>query len=525
MTNWTIAIDWDRDGDYADANSDVTNRVIAAKWTLGMDAPYQDIADEAKLTLVLENGDKLYSPDNTSGALYGKVQPFRKVRIQSNDGLGLLSSVRTHWIGWIETIQPEVGRYGKRTVQIVANGAMQFLRAAETNLPLQMGKRADQIVLALLNEVVIPPSLDKAWVLGRIGNSELTETTWLPDVTATYDVEPGTLTFNMVGDNWVRQGGLTDAPKDTYDVYHAMEEITVAERGRFFFDREGKAIFWNRHRFLNGATPALTLNDTMTDMKYTYAGVEQCKNEVVVICHPRTISSDNQQILWQLADAVIRLEADETRIIYVKYQEEGGKRIGGKDVTVGNVEFEVGQAAVTVKESANGAELTFKNTWSGATIIKKCVVRGRKITDAGQMEAKSQDLASKQDYGRRTLRLNLPSIDSLQQAQYIADFEKRRRAQPQGEVLSATVASHGKLGGGQHTEQLVRTIGDMITITETQTGHSKDYYIVGESHELTQGATLWKTTWYLERAPQPPLPWKLGDVNRSKLTTSAYVGY
>jgi hypothetical protein len=33
------------------------------------------------------------------------------VRIQSNDG----TTTRTHWVGWIDSIQPVVGRYGPRT--------------------------------------------------------------------------------------------------------------------------------------------------------------------------------------------------------------------------------------------------------------------------------------------------------------------------------------------------------------------------------------------------------------------------
>jgi hypothetical protein len=37
---------------------------------------------------------------------------------------------RTHWVGWIENIQPDVNRYGKRTVHIAATGAMQFMKAA-----------------------------------------------------------------------------------------------------------------------------------------------------------------------------------------------------------------------------------------------------------------------------------------------------------------------------------------------------------------------------------------------------------
>jgi hypothetical protein len=65
-------------------------------------------------------------------------------------------------------------------------------------------------------------------------------------------------------------------------------------------------------------------------------------------------------------------------------------------------------------------------------------------------------------------------------------------------VQSLTVVSHGKRGGAQHDQQLARTMGDIIKVTETGTGHNHNYRIICEAHELTRGATLWKTTRYLE---------------------------
>jgi hypothetical protein len=54
----------------------------------------------------------------------------------------------------------------------------------------------------------------------------------------------------------------------------------AAERGRFFFDREGKAIFWNRYHLLDDTTSSGTFDDAMTGMVYAYAGYDQLKNNV-----------------------------------------------------------------------------------------------------------------------------------------------------------------------------------------------------------------------------------------------------
>ena len=525
-TSWTIAIDWDRNGDYSSAQDDVTNRVMSAKWSLGFDELYTDLADNTLLRLTLDNTDRLFSPENASSPLFGKLVPQRPVRVQSDDG----ATVRTHWVGWLDSIQPGVGRYGARTVELVAVGAMQFLKATETALPLQRDKRTDEVIADLIKEVVMPPALNRAWVLGRTGGSELSASTYLATTAAYSDLEPGVLHLGIAADNWVRQGGYTDVVQDSFDVYRAIGDVTAAERGRFFFDREGKAVFWNRHHLLQGATPLAEFDDSMTGLTYSYAGLDALKNEVTVIAHPRTISASAGDLLWKLEDAVITVEPGKPRTVYVKYDDGANQRVGAQDVTVTNVSFEQGTATAEVKANANGAELTFTATGNQSAVVTNCEVRGRKIVDSGQMEAKASDAGSILDYGRRTLRLNLPSIDRLDEAQAIAGHERDQRSQPRGRVQTLTLASHGKQGGGPHSEQLARTMGNLITIKETQTGHEGNYHVIGEAHELTAGATLWKTTWYLEPAPAiyatpDGYPWKLGVVGRSELGVSTVVTY
>jgi hypothetical protein len=284
---------------------------------------------------------------------------------------------------------------------------------------------------------------------------------------------------------------------------------------------------------LDDDTIQTTLDDTMTNMTYVYSGLEQIKNEVIVICHPRTISEADDQTLWELGDAIIRVQTGNTRTIYVKYQDEDGNRIGGRDIQVDDLQFQQGTATATVEDKATSTELIFDNTTGEKdAIVTKCVIKGRKITDFNQMEAKSTDQNSIVDYGRRTLRINLPSIDDLDAAQSIANFERRRRAQPRGDVTAVTLMSHGKNGGGQHAHQLARTLGDRIVIKETQAYHgqgtdyetSAGYFIIGEAHKLSAGATLLETTWYLEPVPTG-FPWKLGVTGRSEIGETTTLTY
>ncbi len=515
-TRWTIGIDWDRDGSYTDE----TARVLSAKWMLGFQQAYMDVGNDAKLSLLMRNDDKRFTPENSAGSLYGKLTPLRPVKVESHDG----TTTRRHFSGWVQSIHPAANRNGERTAAIQVAGAMQFLKATETKIELQENQRSDQIIDVLINEVIFPPALADAWVIGDPSYSKLGISTTLANLEAYSDYEEGLLTLNLAGDNWVRQGGYSDQIKDTFDVYRGIRDITAAERGKFFFDREGKAVFWNRHHILDKDAIDASLNDAMTDMKYTFASLDQTKNEIIVTCHPRSVDA-SPTTLWELKDAVIRVAPGKTREVYVKYKDEKDKRIGGKDVTVEDVEYLQGSCTVEVEAKANGANLVFKNESDDTVaVVEKCLVKGRKIVDEGQMDARAIDQTSITFYGRRTMNINLPSIDDLDQAQYIADFERNRRKTPFGLAQMITLQSHAENGGARHTDQLGLTIGSLIQLKETQTDHDGTYIIIGEAHELARGGVHWTSTWYLE--PQvETLPWKLGHASRSQLERSTYLAY
>ena len=175
--------------------------------------------------------------------------------------------------------------------RFLCTGALQFLSSTQTKIELQENQRSDQIIDALIHEVIFPPALADAWVLGDPDYSKLGQSTKLANLDAYSNYEEGILTVQTAGDNWVRQGGYSDQLKDTFDVYRGIRDITAAERGKFFFDREGKAVFWNRHHILDKDDVDATLDDAMTAMKYTFASLDQTKNEIIVTCHPRTIAA------------------------------------------------------------------------------------------------------------------------------------------------------------------------------------------------------------------------------------------
>ncbi|MEL7233277.1 MAG: hypothetical protein AAGK74_02195, partial [Chloroflexota bacterium] len=78
-------------------------------------------------------------------------------------------------------------------------------------------------------------------------------------------------------------------------------------------------------------------------------------------------------------------------------------------------------------------------------------------------------------------------------AEDIARFELFRRAQPRSTVREMTLSSRMHLN-----DILVRALFDRISITETQTAHSNDYFIAGEQHHVFNAGNSHTVTWTLE---------------------------
>lgn len=493
-------------GSAADLHDNMTAWVQDAEWFLGMHTPYQDDADDSMLLLRVNNANRLFSPEvPPPSALADFLRPYRPVIVRSDDGV----TTRTHWSGWVESIQPATNAMGERTAEIKAAGAMLFFEDVETSLAVQENRRTDQIILDLLREVEIAPALAQATILDTPDYATLDRTSFLADALLPHALDLGRTTLAYAGDNWVRPRAPGETGKESFNVYRAIKDVAAAERGRFFFDREGKATFWDRHRLLKRTHDPIddpTFSDSaMTGLKYEYAGLGEFKNEITVTCHPRTVSAGSEELLWSLGEP-LTLRGSEPRKLTASYKDASENRIGGKNVHLGSVVFSEGTGSVALVAGGNRAELTItpnpapSNAPQANVVLATCEIRGVKITDFGSLDATARDSRSVNLYGRRALRLNLASIDRLDDAQGIAEFERARRANPSGKVSTVTLTSDARDGGNQHTHQLALTIGDIIRVQEAQTAHDDVYFIIGEEHRLTQAGSLLETTWYLEAA-------------------------
>jgi hypothetical protein len=174
-------------------------------------------------------------------------------------------------------------------------------------------------------------------------------------------------------------------------------------------------------------------------------------------------------------------------------------------------------SASIIEAGASAATLEFRNE-SGVTAYLQpgAQLLGTPLLTGAPMLVEHSDTLSTTFHGRRTLKLNLPLVDSVDEADQMARYELRMRRQPFGLVRAIETSTRAH---PQHT--LALTLFDRIVVRETQTGHDAEYWIIGEAHEVDLGGTRHRVRWTLEAAD----PTRFWQIDLSRLDEACTLAY
>lgn len=484
---YTVAMDANHDGDFTDMGEAISSAIIDLTWRLGMDKPYDSLAPPATARITVRNPDKAFSPEYAGG-----LQPGTYIRIQSDDG----STVRTHFTGLIDHIAPSSGELGQRIAIIHAIGVDGALAEQTISLPPQTSVTADAVIDAVLDAANLRrPILAGYCIIGVSGYNSL-DTAKLFGQNIARTLESGKSTFAYVGDTW-DEGIRADS---------AIEQTTVSERGRFFSDRAGEAVFYNRHHTLTHTTSAATFADDMDGLAYSYGA--DVTNHVQVTLTPRSIGAANST-LWTLASSQ-RIDPGITTL-HVRFRDDDDQPTGALLLIppIAGLDFNANTAAdgtgtdqtdsvrVNIeREDFSSATLRITSTAGTAVYLQAGMrLRGTPLLIGDPVTIEHIAMDSVTFYGQRSLTLTLPTLTSLDEADQMARYELARRTSPRGTIRAITLSTRT-----HPTHVLARTLFDRITITEMQTDHSGDYVIIAEEHHVTKGGTSHTVTWLLEPA-------------------------
>lgn len=479
---WYILVDWDGDGQFANADSDISARVRYAQWRLGMRRAFQNLADEAEATIELVNTDGRYSPDNPASPLAGLMVPGRRVLIMYTlDGFPTAM-----YAGFIESIEPwwhegSGAHTGKQFVTLHCLGWKQALEDADVAVELQYDKETQAILQPLLNSLGI--------------------------VT---DFQGGRTVFPVYGGDGTKK------------VWQVAKELTEAERGRFFQARTGAMVWRNRHWMLDNYTVRGIVSHTQGQYKpaaieYQYG--QYLSNSVRVRAYQRTVAG-SAETLWEL-QSPLHIPPGQTRELIVSLQRSNQSDPAATlSVTPAGVVFSSGTASINVVTIGSEARITIQNAGLFGATLAAMRLEGTPTVALHPLAAEAQD-TSVEDLGVRGHRLiDLRALSSYDEARQIALYEIYRRGKAFGAVDSVTFRR--RANGIDNRHMLEWTIGDRIAVDNPSSGGREEYFVVGEEHTIE--GPMHEATLRLEPA-DPQRYWLLGVAGYSELGQTTIVGY
>lgn len=206
LADYGYYIDWNADGDFNDANEDISAYVLRSSWSSGIPNAPPEHATAGRCTLVLDNSTSIFSSFNPSSPLHELIRPGLKIRITMTIGQG---SPVIMWQGYLETIIPIVGELvNVSTAELTAYGILAQFADGDVDVPLQEDIKTGEAIVVLLDQDEFPPG-DRA-----IDAGQSTLSKW-----------------------WIKKGSSR---------LQAIHDLEDAELGRVREGKDGKFVFEDR---------------------------------------------------------------------------------------------------------------------------------------------------------------------------------------------------------------------------------------------------------------------------------------
>ena len=451
-TGYFIEIDWDNNGNFVDANDDITINTKSIHYSRGKSDELGK-AEVGQCSVVVKNAAGLYSPSNSSGALFNLLLPKRPIKIYYSSG----GTDYQLFNGFIEEIIPHP-HLSEQDCIITAVDGLDFL------------SRHDMATALYKNDLT-----------GTIHGYILTDA------------------------NWSTTKRTLDAGQDTvpywygYDVKarFAQEEIDDNEQGFSYIDGLGYFNFEDRHHrsTTTHQTSQATFSNTMADMFYSL-NPRNVYNIVKVRVTPWELQAIQE--LWRLQDeplipagetftywgdasysgTPVFVDSWTTPVITTDYQAWTGSGGTGTDKT-SNITIVTTKFAKTIK-------LVVTNGASVPVYLYLLKARGTYYDDQTKVTLKAEDSTSQTSYQKRTFELDGKYMTNSDKARDYVTYAIGKYKDPRAELsMSAMNQTTAVL-----TDILGLEISDRITIVNTKLGLNDDYFIDHMEHDISISGKL-----------------------------------
>ena len=509
-----VLVDWNNDGDYDHAQSDITDDVIELSWSRGRDYASQLSGNSisGKLSATLYNNGGKYSPSNTSSPITGKIEPAIRIQVRAGTGsfpytFPVVFNETKHFVGRLEEIRPEPSAVGNKRAKLTAYGSLGFLNNYKVSLATQLTKRTDEAITAILD--------DAGW--------SATERT----------LATGQTTFTRF---WV------DSTK-TIDALRIPEET---EGGFVKESKEGKIVFESRHTRLAGdyITSQATFSDA-SGASVSFKRISQTDPLATIVNHAQAktksyTTAGSATVLWTLGeigtDSPV-LAPNEVRTFEAEYPNPESDNDAvevnawttpasttdylGNTASDGSGTNMTSSLSVANEKIAQRMIITITNTSTSTSVyLTKLQARGTAVTQK-TTTVRQKDTTSITKYGERKFVAETEFIPNSTEAQRWCEFQLSIYATPVN-IIQMSFSANGS--ESYLYQSLARDISDRITVTATgnsELGINGDFFIESERHRIT--ASDHRVTWNLSPATGGYSSfWLLGTGKLNDSTVPAY---
>jgi len=435
------------DGAWVDVTADVGYDITVRYGTWG-GGPLDRIAQTGHARFWMNNSE------NNSAGLIGYYSPGH-ANCRSGFTRGIRARIHVWYLGVQYTvftgkifeIRPLPGSKRERRTEITVLDWMDELASFTARLAAQSDKRADELLTTLVN--AMPANAQP--------------------VATSFDtgIDTFALSFDDLGDG---ANGLAIAAG-----------VILSELGWLYVSGEGTLVFENRQS-VQSATNVGDFDETMIQLAVP-GSLARVYNHVRATIYPRETGSSTV-VLWSRSpDVVPVVPAGTTRTFYGSYRDPNDEAspVGGTSMVtpvsstdyVANTQADgggsdiTGDQTVTATYYGSSFALAIANANVADAYFTTLQVRGKPIFNLAPITVESE---SAQDYGRRTLEIDMPYQDDENVAVAVANYVRAQHEALEGqveEIMFEARRSHAHM-----MTALLAEPGDTITVTESVTGIS-----------------------------------------------------
>lgn len=507
------------DGIYVEvAGTEIQTKCLSARTERGRDEELGQ-AQTGIAELTCDNSDGDFSPENSGGAYYGTLDLGASLVVYEI----YLGVIYYHFTGKIDKILPHA-EWDNRVAYIVGLDGMDDLAGTEIKTVLRTDTETGELCGDVLDAI--------SW----------------PSGAANRDLDTG---IDVLQYGWFHKvKGLQGI--------RMLEQI---EKGFFYIDVDGKAIWENRHHRLSGAhlTPQADFEDTMVEVGYEYTK-RQIRNQVTVkgrryfsggvtLWSGYDLATLDDDLIWSAHCGDVQapyIPQATTVTLWAEWNEALASHtalVKGTHWDANTQPDKSGTdvgANITITETAYGQaiKLEIANAGSvgayivepdspplGAPADRTLLIYGI-LFGAENISITKEDSTSQTAYGVRSLDIDAPFKSNPNDIRALAEYLLARFKDPVPDAVSVRLVA--RTNSTIRVECLQRKISDRITLKATLHGFDRDFFInkVIQDYVLKEGGFQHETTWMVERAEgaYEHLFWLLGTVGFGELGEATYLG-